>query len=237
MDSSIKDLRPEDGRVAPAAGIPDAHTPGAVGDPQQAPGREREVEQQAEHLGAPAPCGGVEDVGDPELALPEHHERVPAEELVEEGQVARGGGGVEEPAAVAGAEEGVSAAGGVLALEEEAARDAGAAPRGVDEAGVVVPDGLQAADAAEGGELDDEVGVDVEELADEVVVAVGGGPVDRRGVPPLVPRALPPEREIGRRHWDFARGGGCVCKEREEQVEEEKGLGVLLEEKKRNHLR
>jgi hypothetical protein len=52
---------------------------------------------------------------------------------------------------------------------------------GVGEAHVVVPDGLEAADAVQGGELDEEVGVHAEEFPDDVVVAVGGRPVDRRG--------------------------------------------------------
>jgi hypothetical protein len=44
---------------------------------------------------------------------------------------------------------------------------------------VVVPDRLEAADAAEGGELDEEVGVEAKELPDDVVVAAS-----RRHSPP-----------------------------------------------------
>jgi len=108
----------------------------------------------------------------------------------------RAGRRVEEPAAVPGPEEAVAGAGAAgVAVEEEAAGDGGAVPGGAREARVVVPDGLEAADAAEGGELDEEVGVEAEELADEVVVAAGRRPVDGRRVPPLVARALPPQRQ------------------------------------------
>lgn len=83
---------------------------------------------------------------------------------------------------------------GCLAVEEESPGDGSAAPGDAGEAGVaiVVPDCLQAADAAEGGELDEEVGVKVEELPNDVVLTVGGGAVDRSRVPPLIPGALPP---------------------------------------------
>lgn len=84
-----------------------------------------------------------------------------------------------------------------LALEHEVSGDAGAAFGDVVEASsVVVPDGFEAADAAEGGELDEEVGVEVEELDDEVVEAVCCGPVDGGRVPPLLAGALPTKREV-----------------------------------------
>jgi hypothetical protein len=44
-------------------------------------------------------------------------------------------------------------------------------PGGIREVRVVVPDRLEAADAAEGGELDEGVGVEAKELPDDVVVA------------------------------------------------------------------
>lgn len=66
---------------------------------------------------------------------------------------------------------------------------------------LVVPDGFQASDSREGGELDEEVGVDVEELSDQVVVAVCGGAVHRRSEPPLIAGALPSQREELRRHF------------------------------------
>jgi len=76
------------------------------------------------------------------------------------------------------------------------------------------------ADPAEGGELDEQVGVEVQQLADDVVVAVGRRPVYRRRVPPLVARALPPQREVaagllhrGRTSGRSSSSGlpGCRC--------------------------
>ncbi|KAI4384266.1 hypothetical protein MLD38_002442 [Melastoma candidum] len=60
---------------------------------------------------------------------------------------------------------------------------------------VVVPDGLKAADAAEGGELDDEVGVDAEEVEDDVEEAIGSGAVNGGGLPLVVAGALPTQGE------------------------------------------
>lgn len=79
---------------------------------------------------------------------------------------------------------------------EEIPGDGGPAFGGIDEPGVVIPYGLEPPDAAKGGELDEEIGVEAEELTDKLVVTVGGGPVYGGSVPPLVSGALPSEREV-----------------------------------------
>lgn len=92
-----------------------------------------------------------------------------------------------------------------LAFKKKVSSDKGAAFGGVNEARIIVPEGFKAADAAEGGELDEEVGVQVEELADEVVMAVGGGPINGGSVPPLITSALPAQREVRLGHWEINR--------------------------------
>jgi len=189
------------------------------------------IEEAAEHLGASAPRRGVEDVGDAVLPLAEDEQGLRREQLPHEPLVPGRGGRVEEPSAVSRPEEAVgvgvgvgvasAAAGKVVVVlligrlsevEQEAACDGGTVGGGVAEARVVVPDGLEAADAAEGGELDEEVWVEAEELPDDVVVAAGRRPVDGRGVPPLVARALPPQRQervprfLRRRHLHLLHG-------------------------------
>jgi hypothetical protein len=86
-----------------------------------------------------------------------------------------------------------------LALRQQVPRDRRAVPRRFGEAGVVVPQRLEPADPAEGGELDEQIGVEVKQPPYDVVVAVGRSPVDRRGVPPLVAAALPAQREVAGR--------------------------------------
>ena len=53
---------------------------------------------------------------------------------------------------------------------------------------------MEAAEAAERGEREEEGRVGEEEVAEEVVVAGGGGPVSWGGEPILVARALPVQR-------------------------------------------
>lgn len=72
---------------------------------------------------------------------------------------------VEQPTSIASSNQSIPSV-LRLALEEEASGDEGPAFGSVDEAGVIVPDCFQPPDAAEGGELDEEVGVKVEELPD-----------------------------------------------------------------------
>lgn len=181
----------------------------AAGEPR----RHRKVEEKPEDVAVLAPGGGIEHIGDAVLSFAEDKQRVLLQEQLDKAQIAGGGGGVEEPTAVSAADEGVFAAALGVTFGEEAAGDGGAGCGDAVElvvvagvAVVLVPDGFEAADAAEGGEREEVVGVEAEELSDEVVVAVGGGPVDRSGVPPLVAGAFPPEREviITGRSWSWS---------------------------------
>jgi len=218
VDGPAHHLKPEHG-ATPSTAL-------AVPAIRRAPRRHGVVEQQPEHVGAPAPGRRVEHVRDAVLALAEHEQRVPLQQLPHERRVPGGRCRVEHPPAVPGPEQRVLPSGAVvvrvpaLALQQQAPRDGRAVPGGVGEAGVVVPQRLEAADPAEGGELDEQVGVEVQQLADDVVVAVGRRPVYRRRVPPLVARALPPQREVaagllhrGRTSGRSSSSGlpGCRC--------------------------
>ena len=59
-----------------------------------------------------------------------------------------------------------------------------------------------------------EYAFEVQQLAHDVVVAVGRRPVDRRRVPPLVAGALPPQREVAGRllHRRISRDLALVCR-------------------------
>ena len=211
MDGPAHHLQPEHG-AAPCAAF-------AVPAIRRAPRRHGVVEQQPEHVGAPSPRRRVEHVRDAVLALAEDEQRVPAQQLLHERHVPGRRRRVQHPPAVPGPEQRVLAAAGgavvpALALQQQAPCDGRAVPGRVGEAGVVVPQRLEAADPAEGGELDEQVGVEVQQLAHDVVVAVGRRPVDRRRVPPLVAGALPPQREVAGRllHRRISRDLALVCR-------------------------
>ncbi|BAS79617.1 Os02g0601750, partial [Oryza sativa Japonica Group] len=199
VDRPAHHLQPEHRGAATATA---ARAFPAVGAIRRAPRRHGVVQQQPEHLGVPAPRGGVEHVRDAVLALAEHQQGVPLHELLHERHVPRRRRRVEQPPAVPRPEQRVLGGGGgapvlaALALQQEAPGDARAVPRRAGEARVVVPERLEPADPAERGELDEEVRVEVQQLPDDVVVAVRRRPVDRRRVPPLVAGALPPQREV-----------------------------------------
>jgi hypothetical protein len=158
-------------------------------------------------------------LGDAILPLAEHHQRLRSEQLPNEPGVPGRDRRVQQPPAVTGPDEPTGAA-----VVEQAAGDDGAVPGGIREACAVVLDGLEAVDAAEGGELDEEVGVEAKELPDDVVVAAGRRPVDWRRVPPLVAGALPPQRQerLPRFLLRLQLGGGLVDARHPEEVEEER---------------
>lgn len=91
-----------------------------------------------------------------------------------------------------------------LAFQHEVPGNLRATFRDVLELFLVVPHCFEAPNSAEGSELNEEVGVEVEKLHHQLVVAVGGGAVDRRSVPPLFSGALPAKRQVRRRHCTFA---------------------------------
>lgn len=105
------------------------------------------------------------------------------------------GRSVEKPTPIASSNQSILSA-LRLALEEKVSGDEGPTFGSIDEAGIVIPQCFEPPDPAEGGELDEKVGIEVEKLPDQVIVAIGRRPVDGGGIPPLVPGALPPKREV-----------------------------------------
>lgn len=85
-----------------------------------------------------------------------------------------------------------------LALQHEIPGNLRATFRDVLQVFLVVPHGFEAADSAEGSELDEEVGIQVEKLHHQIIVAVGSGAIDGRCIPPLFSRTLPAKRQVWR---------------------------------------
>lgn len=55
-------------------------------------------------------------------------------------------------------------------------------------------------DPTEGGELDEEIHIKMEEFSNKIIVAVGCCQVYGGGIPPFVASALPMERKVRGRH-------------------------------------
>lgn len=163
------------------------------------PGREtrrgRWIKDQPEHIAILTLGSSVEYVGHTVVSFPEYDQWVFPDQLLDEIRVPGRGSSVNEPTSVASPNKRTVHPPPRLALPQELPGDVGAA--GVDlprpPLVLVLPEGLKAAEAAERGELYEMVAVEEEQLPDQLVVAVGGCPLDRGRVPPLPQRRLPPE--------------------------------------------
>jgi len=157
--------------------------------------RESRTKHNLKHLTVIAPRSSIQYISDSILSFSQHKRRVPPQQFPDEIHVTGRGGGVEEPPAVAGANEGVDSS-SRLAFQHEVPRNLRATFRDVLEVFLVVPHCFEAPNSAEGSELNEEVGVEVEKLHHQIVVAVRGGAIDRRSVPPLLSGALPTQRQV-----------------------------------------